>query len=128
MKNLFILIAFLSILSSCSKDDSIEEQLQETDFEYTLEVKSTGQILSTIKVEKLDANLNAIETYSLNNTDSLTVLLNINTIVNESFVVHVYDTHGISAGYKLWRNEPRGLVVEAGFACNVYCFKQELLN
>ncbi|MDB0603070.1 hypothetical protein PL373_18450 [Tenacibaculum maritimum] len=116
-----ILIAFFTLLS-CSKDDENKGQAQETDFEYTLEVKSRTQILSTIKVEKLDSRLNAIETYSLNNTDSLTVNLNINPVEGESFVVHVYDTHGISAGYTLWRNEPRGIVLEGGLACNVYCF------
>ena len=127
MKHLLALILVIFTLSSCSKDDSEDIQVEETDFEYTLEVTSS-QILSTIKVEKMDANLNPIETYSLNNTDSLTVNLNINTVEGESFIVHVFDTHGIFASYKLWRNEPRGLVLEGGFGCNVYCFKHELLN
>lgn len=124
MKHLFILIAFFTILSSCSKDDSIEEELQQTEFDYTLEVKSTQEI-STIKVEKVDAHLNPIKTYSLNNTDSLTVNLNINPIEGESFIVHVFDTHGIVARYTLWRNEPRGIVLEGSLACNVNCFKHQ---
>ncbi len=120
-----ILIAFLSILS-CSKNDSIEEELQQTEFDYTLEVKST-QVIDSIKVEKLDEHLNPIETYSLSNTDSLIVNLNISRMLGESFIVHGYDTHGLVVRYKLWRNEPRGIAIDGLFVCNGHCFKHEHL-
>jgi len=117
----YLLLSVLLLLLSCSKDNTSIDQ--DIELGFTLEVESSSK-LSTIKVETLDANLNVLDTYSLNNTSELSVQI----LRGKSFMVHGYDSQGFSLNYTLYNNDNNTIFIKGGLGCNVYCFQQEFLN